>query len=33
MNLKNSNLLVTGGTGSFGSKFVNALLKSSIKEF
>lgn len=31
MNFKDSNLLVTGGTGSFGSKFVNALLKFPIK--
>ena len=32
MNLNNKNLLVTGGTGSFGSKFVEALLKTNVNK-
>ena len=32
MNLKNKTLLITGGTGSFGSAVVKRFLKSEIKE-
>lgn len=32
MNLKDRTVLVTGGTGSFGSKFVDALLKTNVKK-
>ena len=32
MNFKNKTVLVTGGTGSFGSKFTYALLKTNIKK-
>ena len=32
MKLKNKTILVTGGTGSFGSKFIYALLKTDIKK-
>ena len=32
MDLKNKTVLVTGGTGSFGSKFVDALLKTNVKK-
>ena len=32
MILKNKTILVTGGTGSFGSKFVNALIKTKVQK-
>ena len=27
MNLKNKNILITGGTGSFGKKFIERIIK------
>ena len=32
MNLVNKTILVTGGTGSFGSKFVDVLLNTNVKK-
>ena len=29
-NLNNKNILITGGTGSFGNEFINQLLKNKI---
>ena len=32
MNLKNKNILITGGTGSFGNAFIDYILKHGAKK-